>query len=94
MVAVSPNERPHVLLVPVREDKVEVERGFLALPNVEALIHDEEAHAIGQIEQLGSGRIVGHPDGIRSHLAQDLELALRRAGVEGRAQRPEVMVLV
>ena len=94
MVAVSPNERPHVLLVPVREDKVEVERGFLALPNVEALIHDEEAHAIGQVEQFGGGWIVRYPDGIRSHFAQDFELALCRALVERGAQRPEVMVLV
>jgi hypothetical protein len=52
---------------------------FLRSQEVEHLVHDQEAHAVGQLKQLRIGRIVAHAHGIRAHLAQHLQLALGRA---------------
>ena len=94
MVAVPADERAQVLLVPVREDEVEVERRLLPHPDVEGLVHDQEAHPVGQLEQLRRGRIVARADGVAAHLPQHLQLALGRARVERRAERAEVVVVV
>ena len=94
VIAIAADPGAHVLLVPVAEDQVEVERRLPSLPDVEQLVHDEKAHAVRQVEQLGGGRIVGHADRVRTHLAEDLQLPLGGAGVERRAERAEVVVLV
>ena len=64
-----------------------------APPGVERLVHDQHAQAVGGLQQLGRGRVVAGADGVGAHLLQDLELALERARVHGRAQRAEVVVV-
>ena len=79
MIAVAAQQRAQVLLVPVGEEQVEVERRLLPLPEVERFVHHEKAHPVGQLEQLGRGRIVAGADGVAAHLPQRLELPLERA---------------
>lgn len=94
MVSIAADHRPQVLLVPVREDQVEVERGLATVPDVERLIHHEKAHPVDELEQFGRRGIVRHADGVRPHVTQDLELPLGRARVECRAERAKVVVLI
>lgn len=76
MVAVAAYQCPQILFVPFPEQRGII-AGFLAHgPAVEGLVHDEEAHLIGQIQQFGSRGVVGSADGIAAEALQDLELAL------------------
>ena len=94
MVAVATQHRAQILLVPVGEDQVEVERCLLALPRIEDFVDHQQAHAVGELQQLRRRRVVAHAHRVRAHVAQDFQLALRRAHVEGRAQRTEVVMVV
>ena len=94
MIAVAPDKGAQVLLVPVGEDEMEVERRLLPHPRVEDFIHDEKAHAVGQLQQFACGLVVRHADGVAAELAQHLQLPFRRAPVERRTQRAEVVMLV
>lgn len=67
VVAIATNEGTHVLFVPVGVDQMGIEGRFLTFPHVEALIDDQKAHAVGQIEEFGGGRVVGHADGVAAH---------------------------
>lgn len=49
MIAVAPQHRAQVRLVPLREHQVEIQRGLLHLPTVEHLVHHQQAHAVGQL---------------------------------------------
>lgn len=70
-----------------------VERRLLGHPHVEGLVHDQEAHAVGELQQLGRRRIVASAQGVGAHLREQLELALERAEVERRAERAQVVVV-
>ena len=94
MVAVAADHGAGVLLAPVVENEVEVVGRLLALPRVEHLVDDKEAHAVAEVEQLGRGRIVGQADSVATGLGQELELAFGGATVEGRTKAAEVVVLV
>ena len=56
-------------------------------PAVEHLVHDEEAHAVGEVEELGRGRVVGGADGVDAERAEGGEAAFpggeRDGGAEG-----------
>ncbi len=45
-------------------------------PAVEHLVHDEEAHAVGEVEELGRGWVVRGADGVDAECAQSGEAAL------------------
>ena len=94
MVAIAPQHRAGIGLMPVGEDQVEVVRRLLLFPAVEHLVHDQEAHAVGQLQQLGRRRVMAHADGVGAHVAQDFQLALGRADIEGSAERAQVMMIV
>ena len=45
-------------------------------PAVEHLVHDEEAHAVGEVEEFGCERVVGSADGVDAESAEGGEAAL------------------
>ena len=53
MIAIPTQHRAQVLLVPVGKDQMKVERSLLALPRVEHFVHHQNAHSIGELQQLG-----------------------------------------
>ena len=54
-------------------------------PAVEHLVHDEEAHAVSEVEELGRGRVVRSADGVDTELAELGEAALPDAEGDGGA---------
>ena len=93
MVAVAADERAHVLLVPVGEEQVVIVRRFCPDPAIESLIHHDEAHSVAKVQQLRRGRIVAGADGVAAHLLQHFELTFQGAGVDGGAERAEVVMI-
>ena len=89
MVAVAADE-VGVLLLAVFGDRDALGQRGRAVPFVEGLVPDHDAHAVAQVEQLGRGRVVAGADGVHPHVLHDLQFALHRAGVERHAQRAEV----
>ncbi len=63
-------------------------------PFVEHLRHDEEAHAVAQIEELGGGRIMRGADGVRAHRLEHLEPALPDSLRHRRAQAAGLVMQV
>ena len=94
MIPVAADERAQIRLVPVREDEMKIQRGFLPLPAVEDFVNHEETHLVGQFQQFRRRRIVTHANGVAAHLAQNLKLPLRRAHIKRRTQRAEIVVLI
>src|SRR5262245_64280784 len=94
MIAVALNKRPDVLLVPVRKNEMKVELRFSLEPGIKNFIQHEESHSVGQLQQFWRRRIVGGADGIAAHLAQEVQLTLRRALIERRSERAEIMMIV
>jgi hypothetical protein len=78
----------------LRSRRTNARRSCSSLPHVEDFVEDQDSHSIRQFEQLRSRRIVGGANGIGAHLLQHLELALRRAVVECRAERSEIVMIV
>ena len=70
MVAVAHHRVGGVADVPFLEVEVVVVWVLGHRPAVEHLVHDEEAHAVGQIQKLRRGRVVRRADGVRTDLAQ------------------------
>src|SRR5260370_41521703 len=64
MVAIALDGGGFVALGPVFEIEVVVVGVFGDGPAVEHLVHDEEAHAVGEVEELGCGRVMGGADGV------------------------------
>jgi hypothetical protein len=64
VVAVALDGVGFVALGLVAEVEVVVVGVFGDGPGVEHLVHDEEADAVGEVEELGSGWIVGGSDGV------------------------------
>ena len=67
VVSVSAEEGPEVGLVPVVEEAGVVVCGLVVIPHVEYLVHNEEAHAVGQFEEFGRRRVMRHADGVCAH---------------------------
>ena len=93
VVAVPPDHVAQVALAPLGEVLAVAVLDLRLAPHVEGLVQDEEAHPVGGVQQLGRGRVVARADGVRAHALQDLELALDRPAVDGRAERAEVVVV-
>ena len=55
-------------------------------PAVEHLVHDEEAHAVGEVEELGRGWVVGGADGVDAEGAESSEAALPCGERDGGAE--------
>ena len=68
-------------------------RVFAGRPAIKRLVHHNEAHLVAQIQQLRSRRIVARADGVDAGLAQNFQLPLQRADVDGRAERAEIVVV-
>lgn len=63
------------------------------MPNIEDFVDDEDTHAVAQIKQFQSGRVVGGAQGIDTHSLEDFALPLLRPDVEGAAQGAEVAMV-
>jgi hypothetical protein len=86
----------HVLDIgvgPRLEEASVVVRVLPVVPTVEGLIHDQEAEAIGDIEQLGRGRVVGGAKPVGAHVLENLESLFDGAIIGSRAQGSEVVVV-
>jgi hypothetical protein len=62
------------------------------VPFVVGLVEHEQAHAVGNIEDLGRVRIVAEADGIHADGLQHLQPLLDPALQRRRAERPEIVV--
>ena len=66
---------------------------FPCLPAIEGLDHHDEPHPVGQVEQLGRGRIVRGPQRVAAHLLENLELPLQCPDVERRTERAQIVMV-
>ena len=55
-------------------------------PAVEHLVHDEEAHAVGEVEEFGCGWVVGGADGVDAEGAKGDEATLPGGEWDGGAE--------
>ena len=79
MVAVAMDEVGHVPLVPFVEVvavPVGADLCFRHLPLVEGLVHDQESHAVAQVQKLLRVGIVAGAYGVTAHLSQQFEAPL------------------
>ena len=83
MIAVAKDEVGEVALKPLVEVVCVVVLRLRAVPHVESLVHDDEAHRVAHGEQLRSRRVVGTANAVASHVLQDLELAMESVFVDG-----------
>ena len=87
VVAVAADGVGGVAEAPLFEVEVVVVGVFGDGPAVEHLVHDEEAHAVGEVEEFGCGWVVGGADGVDAEGAESGEAALpcckRDSGAEG-----------
>ena len=87
VVAIALDGVGFVALGPVVEVEVVVVGILGDGPAVEHLVHDEEAHAVGEVEELGCGWVVRGADGVDAEGAEGGEAALpcgeRDGGAEG-----------
>ena len=75
MVAIALDGDGFVTLGPFFEVEVVVVGILRDGPAVEHLVHDEEAHAVGEVEELGCGRVVRGADGVDAEGAKGGEAA-------------------
>ena len=94
MVPVAANEVGDVTLGPLVEVLVVALRHLADGPLVEGLRHDQEAHPVAQVEELGRGRIVRGADGVGAHRLQHLEPALPDPLRHGRAEPAGIVMQV
>src|SRR5215210_5912994 len=64
-----------------------------ALPAIERLVHHHYAHAVAQFQQFGRGRIMARANGVDAHLFQHLDLSLKSAPAQGRAEWAKVVMI-
>ncbi len=76
VIPFSPDHGLQVPGVPGVEEPAVIAGRLAPPPAVERLDHHQEAHAIGQIQQLGRGRIVRRPERVAAHLLEDFKLPL------------------
>ena len=97
LVADAPDDDPGVVAV-ARHHVADVGRRPLAeeagvvvlvlglVPAVERLVHHQEAHPIGHVQQLRRGRVVGRAKRVDAHALEHLQVLLDRAVVDGGAR--------
>ena len=86
------HHRTQVRLVPGGEVAAVVVARFRERPAIEGLDLQEKAEPVAKLDKFGRGRVVAGTDGVNPGRAQDFELTLHRAHVDGRAERAEVVV--
>lgn len=94
MIAVAAQHRAQIGGMPLPKHQMKIQRGLLHLPTVEHLVHHQQTHAVGQVEQFGRRRVMAHANGVGAHLLQQLQLPLGGAPVERRAERAQVVMIV
>ena len=82
VIAIAPQLRAPVLLMPVVEQQMIVVLFLAMLPTIKRFIHHQKAHAVSKLKQLRRGWIVTGANGVDAHLFQNLELPFERAQVE------------
>ena len=92
VVAIAPHQVADVALAPLVEELAVAEARLVLLPLVERLVHDDEAHPIGQIEQRRRRRVVARANRVDAHRLHDLELPLDAAIERRGAERTQVVV--
>ena len=92
MVAVAADEVAEVALVPLVVEAGVVELGLALAPHVEGLVVDEESHVVSKLQELRRRGIVRSAYGVDSEALEDLELALERAEMHGRAYAAHVVM--
>ena len=75
MVAVAEQHVGEVALVPLLEEAGVVVLRLAAHPHVESLIHDDEAHRVGHVQQFWGGRVMAASQGVDAHVLQLHQLA-------------------
>src|SRR6185436_17799177 len=93
MIAIAQHHVFEVALMPLGPIEVIVKLRLLNLPNVERLIHDDEAHLVCKIEKLRRGRIVRGAQSVHAHRFQDLQLPLDRARVDRSTKRTQIVMI-
>ena len=93
MVTVAQHQVGEVTLVPLVKEAGIVVLRLTATPHVETLVHDDEAHGVAHVEQLGSRRVMAGTNGIAAHGFQLRQLSVQGVLVKGSPQTAEVMVL-
>src|SRR5262249_20275715 len=68
MIAVATNLGTKILLVPIVKQEMVIIWLFGSLPAVEAFVHYDDAHAIAQVEQFRSWRVVTGADSVDAHV--------------------------
>ena len=92
VIAVAHDEIRQVALVPCIKIARVVVRRLAFPPHIEGFVHDDEAHPITEVQELGRGRIVRAADAVAPHLLQDFQLPLDGARIDRRPQASEVVV--
>src|SRR5690606_10667261 len=82
-----------ILFMPVIPKAAVAVTSLVSFPDVEGLVDDEDAHAVTEIEQFRSGRVVAGAQGIEAHFLEEFELAFGRAGIEGGTEGAEIVVI-
>ena len=67
MVTVAQHQVGEVALVPLVKEAGIVVLRLTTTPHVETLVHDDEAHGVAHVEQLGSRRVMAGTNGIAAH---------------------------
>ena len=94
VVAVAADEVREVRLPPVVEVAgVGIGSALADRPHVERLVQHEKTEPVAGVQHLDARRVVRCAHGVRAHLLQELQLALERACVGGRAERAGVRML-
>ena len=80
VVAVAPDHVPQVALAPRVEVLAVAVLHLRHAPHVEGLVHDEQAHAVGGLEQLRGRRVVARADGVRRPCSSGSRAGARSRG--------------
>ena len=93
MIAVAKHHCLQVPSVPLVKVKAVVKFCLFNLPNVKGFVHDDKAHPVTQIEQLGSRRVVRCAYPVTTHLLKYLKLPFDGTGVDRSAEATKVMMI-
>src|SRR6185503_888502 len=93
MIAIAQYHVFEIALVPLVPVEVVVIFRLRNLPHIKRLIHDDEAHAVGEFEQFRRGRIVRSAETVHAHTFQHLQLPLDSARVHGGTERTEIVMI-
>src|SRR5439155_17920956 len=93
MIAIAQQHVFEVAFVPLVPIEMIIKLRFLLPPHVECFIHDDETHAVSQLEQFRRWRIVRSAQTVSAHRFQHFKLPFKCASVDGRAERTEIVMI-